>query len=81
MGRPALGRRAPRPLCAGRCRAPAAVTHAGAVRRGVLTGCSVFPPLSATMNASGPIFPLASLYVGDLHPDVTEAISPHTLKK
>lgn len=74
MGRPALGRRAPRPLCARRCRAPAAVTHAGAVRRGVLTGCSVFPPLSATMNASGPIFPLASLYVGDLHPDVTEAM-------
>ncbi|XP_041861021.1 embryonic polyadenylate-binding protein-like isoform X2 [Melanotaenia boesemani] len=26
------------------------------------------------MNSSGPTYPLASLYVGDLHPDVTEAI-------
>ncbi|XP_037355194.1 polyadenylate-binding protein 1-like [Talpa occidentalis] len=26
------------------------------------------------MNASGPSYPLASLYVGDLHPDVTESM-------
>ncbi|XP_052459733.1 embryonic polyadenylate-binding protein isoform X2 [Carassius gibelio] len=26
------------------------------------------------MNSSGPAYPLASLYVGDLHPDVTEAL-------
>ncbi|KAM9344156.1 embryonic polyadenylate-binding protein-like [Pholidichthys leucotaenia] len=26
------------------------------------------------MNSSGPAYPLATLYVGDLHPDVTEAV-------
>lgn len=26
------------------------------------------------MNPSGPSYPLASLYVGDLHPEVTEAM-------
>lgn len=28
----------------------------------------------ATMNPTGPNYPLASLYVGDLHPDCTEAM-------
>lgn len=40
-------------------------------RAGRGAGASFPPP---TMNASGPGFPLASLYVGDLHPDVTEAM-------
>ncbi|XP_077370030.1 embryonic polyadenylate-binding protein-like isoform X1 [Festucalex cinctus] len=36
-----------------------------------LFGCLKAP---STMNSSGPTYPLASLYVGDLHPDVTEAL-------
>ena len=38
---------------------------------------TVFPLLNQLlpkMNSSGPAYPLASLYVGDLHPDVTEAM-------
>lgn len=32
------------------------------------------PGRAFRMNSSGPVYPLASLYVGDLHPDVTEAM-------
>lgn len=31
-------------------------------------------PAGSTMNAGGQGYPLASLYVGDLHPDVNEAM-------
>ena len=37
--------------------------------------CFRSSPLKASkMNATGPSYPMASLYVGDLHPDVTEAM-------
>ncbi|XP_018601177.1 polyadenylate-binding protein 1-like isoform X1 [Scleropages formosus] len=42
-----------------------------AVLCGDSTYCSC---MQCKMNSSGPSYPLASLYVGDLHPDVTEAM-------
>ncbi|XP_066091254.1 polyadenylate-binding protein 1-like isoform X1 [Saccopteryx bilineata] len=46
--------------------------NAGVQRMVALAG-SWFP-LRPAMKVNGPGFPLASLYVGDLHPDVTEAM-------
>lgn len=62
------GRESPAPPA----RPPLQSSRRGDARGAALAGySSSLPP---TMNARGSGFPLASLYVGDLHPNVTEAM-------
>lgn len=59
----------------GKGRGPPGRASAGGRRaRGRARTGAWFPRGPSIMNASGAGYPLASLYVGDLHPDVTEAM-------
>lgn len=79
-GAPRLRRRGPRGTTWGPWSAEGSQLGGGGAGRALKGGAAAGEgePRSGVsvpaMNASGPGYPLASLYVGDLHPDVTEAM-------